>query len=117
MMMVDRCRPFEELAFPGDEERIRTRLGEEGARVVFEEPMPQGPFGEPVSEIVLAAQLSQGLDLDSKLEIRFLTKVHFMFLIGDKWFQYDRYGVRRGGGNPNELAYRSDHSGRDIPRR
>lgn len=53
--------PFDELKFASDEEKIRTRLGAEGARVVFSSPVP-GPFGQEVTSITLPAHWSQDFD-------------------------------------------------------
>ena len=38
--------PFADVLFPQDEERIRTRLGEQGARITFAEPVVQPIWGQ-----------------------------------------------------------------------
>ena len=91
---IDRHKRFDELAFPSDEERIRTRLGEEGARIMFAEPHPTGPFGEPVSEVVLPAHLSRGLLVDDAPIVESTEVGWFTFAIGHRRFDYDRHGVR-----------------------
>lgn len=54
-------RPFDEVKFASDEEKIRTRLGAEGARVVFPGPVP-GPFGRAVTSVTLPAHWSRDID-------------------------------------------------------
>ena len=94
-IMIDRRQPFEELTFPQDgEERIRTRLGEEGARIAFEEPFPMGPFGEPITEIVLPAHLSGGITPDAPVVVVSRSAREFTFNAGDRSFKYGRFGVQ-----------------------
>lgn len=47
-------RPFGEKPFPPSEERIRTRLGAEGARIRFA-PGTIGPFGQPITSVTCPA--------------------------------------------------------------
>ena len=54
--------PFSEIKFPeANEEKIRTRLGTEGARIKFEEAVV-GPFGNKITEISLPNHWSYGVD-------------------------------------------------------
>jgi CRISPR-associated endonuclease/helicase Cas3 len=96
-VLLDRTKPFEGLVFPGDEERIRTRLGEEGARLRFGEPVPLGPFGAQVDEIVLPAHWSVALPVDVAPEVRTTTEKSFIFTLAGRSFIYDRFGLRRKG--------------------
>lgn len=57
LVLLDRRKPLER--FP-DDEKIRTRLGEEGV-VLDLSPETLGAFGEPVSRVVLPAHWSRGL--------------------------------------------------------
>jgi CRISPR-associated endonuclease/helicase Cas3 len=103
--LIDRKKPFEEQLFPREqEERIRTRLGAEGARIVFAEPHPQGPFGEPVSEVVLPAHWTRGLALDDGPVTPMRADGNLIFVVGDVAFTYDRFGLQRERGLPDELA-------------
>ncbi|MCZ0942359.1 MAG: CRISPR-associated helicase Cas3' [Gammaproteobacteria bacterium] len=56
---LDRTAKFGETAFPNADERIATRLGEMGPRIVLEEPVP-GPFGAEVRTFSLPAHLLGG---------------------------------------------------------
>ena len=96
LQALDRGKRFDELAFPKDEERIRTRLGEEGARIVFAEPLPIGPFGQAVEAIVLPAHWSRGISGEEAPVIMTSSEGSFTFAVGDGRFTYDRFGVRRG---------------------
>jgi CRISPR-associated endonuclease/helicase Cas3 len=91
---LDRTKRFEELAFPGAEERIRTRLGGEGARITFDKP-PLGPFGQRVTEILLPAHISNKVVVDQPPIVNVEAKGFFRFSVGGARFVYDRLGVRR----------------------
>ena len=57
---LSREEPFDEdLAFPDLDEKVRTRLGEDGPRIVLADPVP-GPFGTPVQTFNLPAHLFRG---------------------------------------------------------
>lgn len=75
-----------------DEERIRTRLGEEGARIVFPEPVP-GPFGALVSEVVLPAHW-HGPDLLQTPMID-IEPTGLRIRTGEAALLYDRRGVHK----------------------
>ncbi|WP_074764801.1 CRISPR-associated helicase/endonuclease Cas3 [Magnetospirillum fulvum] len=59
-------QPFAELRFPEDETKIRTRLGGEGARIVFAAPVA-GPFGVAISGVTLPPYWSHGIDPDERV--------------------------------------------------
>jgi len=100
--LLDRSSPFDEcLAFPDLDEKVRTRLGEDGPRIELAEPQ-SGPFGVPVRTFNLPAHLFRGGSdgLPSREEIKAAyaepasegLSVH----VGGRVFQYDRRGIRSG---------------------
>lgn len=68
--LLDRNTGFDaDLSFPDLDEKVRTRLGEDGPRVVLAAPV-RGPFGTPVRTFNLPAALFRGTGgLPSKEEI------------------------------------------------
>ena len=86
-----------DVLFGSDEERIRTRLGDEGIEMEFDPP-PASPFdaGRSIETLTIAAHLLRGAvpggpvtpagDADG-----------FTFAVGDSTFRYDRMGLRREG--------------------
>ena len=96
---LDRSVSFEELAFPDLDEEVRTRLGENGPRIVLAESVP-GPFGPPVRTFNLPRHLFGATGaLPSKEEIE-AARAEAMpegvvLHIGSHAFLYDRQGVRR----------------------
>ena len=100
--LLDRTKPFdEELVFPDLDEKVRTRLGEDGPRIELEEPQP-GPFGVRVRTFNLPAHLfsSGGGDLPSTDEIDSAyarpASEGLTLHVGERVFRYDRRGVRTG---------------------
>jgi CRISPR-associated endonuclease/helicase Cas3 len=85
--------PFHEVQFPTDEERIRTRLGGEGARVKFVEPVI-GPFGEMIQEVTLPEHWSRGVDTDTDVT-PVVTDLGLSFTVGSRMFSYDRSGLMK----------------------
>ena len=58
--LLDRNTPFDQcLVFPDLDERVRTRLGEDGPRVELVEPQ-SGPFGAAVRTFCLPAHFFRG---------------------------------------------------------
>ena len=57
VLQVD--EPFSQSLFASDEEKIRTRLGGEGARIEFADPVI-GLFGETIRGVTLPAHWSRG---------------------------------------------------------
>jgi len=86
--------PFADVLFPQDDERIRTRLGEEGARITFAEPVV-GPFGDYISGLILPAHWSRGLDTREPVKPRFSDGL-LTVTIGDRIFTYNRSGLMKG---------------------
>ena len=84
------------LLFPsGAEERIRTRLGDEGIEVEFA-PMPASPFDavRRVGGMTIVAHLLRGAAADGPITPA-ETEGGFTFAIGGHAFRYDRLGLRR----------------------
>ena len=99
--LLDRSTPFDEdLVFPDLDEKVRTRLGEDGPRIELAEPQP-GPFGSPVRTFSLPMHLFKGNGdtPPSKDEIDASyaepTPDGLILNVGRCVFQYDRLGVRR----------------------
>jgi len=85
--------PFDEIQFPTDEERIRTRLGGEGARVMFVEPV-KSLFGEEIQEVTLPEHWSAGVDTDTPVTPE-VSDLGLRFAVGSKMFAYDRSGLMK----------------------
>ena len=85
-----------DVVFPGNvEERIRTRLGDEGVVVHFS-PTPQSPFcaETSISSLSLPGHMCRGLTPDETVAT-VTTTDGFKFSIGDRHFSYDRLGLHR----------------------
>jgi len=88
--------PFAEVQFPSDEERIRTRLGGEGARVVFAERM-MGPLRQPIGSVTLPAHWSRGIDAREAVQAQGVNdNSEIRFRVGDAHFRYRREGLLKG---------------------
>ena len=86
------------LLFPsGAEERIRTRLGDEGIEVEFD-PSPASPFnaGRTIGSMTIAAHLLRGAAPDGPVT-PVVVEGGFAFAIGELRFRYDRHGLHREG--------------------
>ena len=96
---LDRTNPFSELSFPDLDEVVRTRLGEDGPRIVLAEPVA-GPFGAPVRTFNLPLHLFGAPGgLPSKEEIETAraeaTPEGLILHVGTHAFLYDRRGIQR----------------------
>jgi CRISPR-associated endonuclease/helicase Cas3 len=85
--------PFGDVQFPTDEERIRTRLGGEGARIEFVEPV-KSPLGEEIRWITLPEHWSHGIDADAHVKPE-VTEHGIQFAVGSTMFSYDRRGLMK----------------------
>lgn len=99
--LVDWSKPYSQTSFPDTvDERIKTRLGEGDRRVVFE-PGFAGPFGCPVTELVIPAFWAHGAPDDASPDGATTAAGATRFRFGDQNFVYDRLGLRpdaEGGG-------------------
>lgn len=93
--LVDWSRPYSEMSFPSAlDQRILTRLGE-GDRLVRFVPPVLGPFGENVTELVLAGWWVAGIPSDLDAPDHVVNSDHeTRFEFGAKPFVYDRLGLR-----------------------
>ena len=87
-----------EVVFGSDEERIRTRLGDEGIEVALDPPAPS-PFGtEAITRLTIPHHLAPylaGDATDDEPVAPDLEDGGFTFRIGESRFRYDRLGLRR----------------------
>ena len=94
LVVLGRQDPFDdELRFPDSDERIMTRLGEEGA-VLELDPPPEGPFGQQVTRIALPAHWSRGLTGEDKVEVA-RDDLGLVLSIADRRFRYSTEGLER----------------------
>ena len=100
--LLDRNTPFDQdLVFSDLDEKVRTRLGEDGPRIELAQSQP-GPFGMPVRTFNLPMHLFRGSGdtPPSKDEIDAAyaeaTPDGLILRVGGRVFQYDRLGVRPG---------------------
>ncbi|MDZ7642280.1 MAG: CRISPR-associated helicase Cas3' [Desulfurivibrio sp.] len=94
-VVVPMDTPFAEAGnrFVSDEEKVRTRLGAEGAMVQFVQPVP-GPYGAMISGITLPTHYSRGIDTSEAVSPRIENGL-LRFEIGKQKFCYDRSGLSR----------------------
>lgn len=83
---------FNGLAFPDIEEKVRTRLGEEGRKIGFPKGT-KGPFGEEITELALPAHWCRGLaDMEPEIEPNIEgIKISYE----EKSFEYNVMGVSK----------------------
>lgn len=87
-----------EVVFGSDEERIRTRLGDEGIEVELDPPAPSPFGGEAITRLTIPHHLAPNLAgeaSDDKPIVPDPEDGGFTFRIGESHFQYDRLGLRR----------------------
>ena len=86
-----------DVLFGSDEERIRTRLGDEGIEMEFDPP-PASPFdaGRSIETLNIAAHLLRGAVPDGPVTPAGDAD-GFTFAVGDRTFRYDRLGLRGEG--------------------
>ena len=88
------CGQNEDVVFPDIEEKVRTRLGDEGIDVTFECPMPS-PLGVQagISQVSIPGHMSRGLNCEKPIAAIQVAS-GFEFRIEDSGFQYDRWGLQ-----------------------
>ncbi len=95
---LTREEPFDEsLVFPDLDEHVRTRLGEDGPRVVLADPVT-GPFGAAVQNFNLPAHLFRGRtpgkeEIDAARAIP-VPEGGLVLQVGEHRLIYDRTGIR-----------------------
>ena len=90
--VLDRTEPFDGyLRFPPSDERIMTRLGEEGVILTLDSPI-DGPFGQPMTRIAVPARWSQGITGDDHIEIMPDT-FGTVLSVANRCFRYSREGL------------------------
>ena len=95
--ILDREAPFDDsLRFPSSDERIMTRLGEEGVILTLDPPS-EGPFGQPVTRIALPARWSQGIARNAQVEVARDTSCSILS-VADWCFRYSREGLSKHEG-------------------
>ena len=84
-----------DVLFPSDDERIRTRLGDDRVEIAFS-PEATSPFdaSRAIDRLALSTRWLLGAELPESVEP---TPVDggFEFSVGDRRFRYDRLGLRR----------------------
>ena len=86
----------ERLVFSDIDEKVRTRLGEDGPRIVLTDPIP-GPFGNAVQTFTLPSHLFRyGLPTKEEIDaVRTeLRNDELILLVGEHRLIYDRTGIR-----------------------
>ena len=87
-----------EVIFGSDEERIRTRLGDEGIEVELD-PQAPSPFGaEDITRLTIPHHLAPrltGATTEDEPVAPTLEEDGFTFRMGESRFRYDRLGLRR----------------------
>ena len=95
LQRLDRNQPYESLSFPNLDERIMTRLGEEGVVLTFDPP-PLGPFGNQITRITLPARWSAGISSDDAEAVQAHSVPDgLMFTVGGRTFKYSRLGLQQ----------------------
>lgn len=85
----------QDVVFGDREAHIRTRLGDEGIEVTFEEPVPSPFEGEEnISQILIPGHMSRGLFCEEDIKV-VPTYGGFEFRVKEAGFKYDRWGLRR----------------------
>ena len=95
LQRLDRDTPYGQEKFPTDDERIMTRLGEEGI-VLRLDPPPIGPFGRQVTRLALPARWSRGVTVEEAENLSVdPTEEGFEFALAGHSFAYRREGLDR----------------------
>ena len=95
--VLDRASPFDDtLRFRDSDERIMTRLGEEGVVLSFDsfDPPPVGPFKKPITRIALPARWSCGIAKDDRAAIEW-DETGLIVSVAGRRFRYSREGLTK----------------------
>lgn len=88
---LDWSKPWAESAFPPDDERIRTRLGNEAVQLTFPEPM-LSPFGQVLSGIAIPAWMWRGGKDPSIVDLQ-RSNEGLVVSFGSFAYSYTRFGL------------------------
>lgn len=86
---------FEDLEFSSDDDHIRTRLGEDGPRILLDQPLP-GPFFESVRTFNFPMHLLKKEDKISEFTTE-LIENHIRIKFPNTSFRYDYLGLQETG--------------------
>ena len=90
---LDRQECYLNANFPSSDERVLTRLGEEGMVVTFPNPT-NGPFDRSIARIALPARWSQGLNGKSQVAVTPDSELGTLTLtVGERRFRYSTAGL------------------------
>jgi CRISPR-associated endonuclease/helicase Cas3 len=85
-----------EVLFPSDDERIRTRLGDDRVEIAFDPPPASPCDGQPIERIAMTVRwLDKSDRAPEAVEPTATEGGGFEFRIGGRRFRYDRLGLRR----------------------
>ena len=88
----------QDVLFGSEEERIRTRLGDEGVEVTLDPPAPSPFSGEPIARLSIPHHLAPRLVRDAAGDASVVPSLEddgFTLRIAESQFRYDRRGLRR----------------------
>ena len=84
-----------DVLFPSDDERIRTRLGDDRVDITFS-PQPSSPFdGAAIERIAMTVRWLAGADHVPESVEATVTDDGFEFALGSRKFRYDQLGLRQ----------------------
>ena len=92
LVTLDRNKEYVDTRFPPSDERIMTRLGEDGMVLDFESVC--GPFGTSISRITLPAHWSRGLSPGEDVAISH-SGGQLKLRVGERRFAYSRVGLEQ----------------------
>ena len=91
---LDREHRYEDTPFPSADERVMTRLGEDGV-VLTLDPSPVSPFANRISQITLPARWSAGISsMDAEAVAVSAVPDGLVLLVGEREFTYSRKGLQ-----------------------
>ena len=85
-----------DVLFLSDEEKIRTRLGDDRVEIVLAEPQ-DSPFGQTrvINKLAVSIRWVGNVEVPESVGVRAI-RGGFVFAIGSRNFRYDRMGLHRG---------------------
>jgi len=92
MQAMDRSKDFIDFTFPGGEDQIRTRLGEDGFQIKLDR-RDKGPFGQDITRIVIPAHWSRGIKHDAEVAWHLLQDGSIEITVSKIVFIYNALGL------------------------